>query len=76
MKKAIKFVEIGWIFVAVASLYQIITLWGTGGEQLFLFTLPVAIAMFFMRRWQRRKMEKRALEREQQHQQEQDKVDS
>ncbi len=54
----IKFVELGWIFVAIASLYQIITLWGTGGEKLFLFTLPVAIAMFFLRRWQRRKMER------------------
>ena len=59
MKRIIRIVEFAWIFVAAASIYEIVRLWGTGAGKFYYITLPIAIFMFFFRRWQRLKMEKR-----------------
>lgn len=60
MRKAIKIVEFAWLFVAAASIYEIIRLWGVEDATImYYFSLPVAIFMYFFRRKTRLQMEQR-----------------
>lgn len=64
MRKAIKIVEFAWLFVAAASIYEIIRLWEVEDATImYYFSLPVAIFMYFFRRKTRLQMEARHQEK-------------
>lgn len=59
MKRMLKFVELGWIVVAVISLVEIVRLWGTFDNTFWIFTgtFLVSAFMYFFRRRQRLRYE-------------------
>ncbi len=62
--KILKYTEYVYLFVAVASIYKIITLWSIDPSEtyLFMFFAVVSLAMFFFRRKYRKRFAKRASE--------------
>lgn len=65
MMKILKYTEYLYLFVAIASIYKIITLWESGENlYLFIFFAVISIGMFFFRRIYRKKFEKRQKDNE------------
>lgn len=59
-----RIVEIAWLVVATLSLIEVIAQWETRGQRFYIFLgfLIVAILMYFLRRGQRRRFERRQKE--------------
>ncbi|MCV6630087.1 MAG: hypothetical protein OIF50_09525 [Flavobacteriaceae bacterium] len=57
MIKILRYTEYLYLFVAVASIYQIITLWNTDRNHAYIFVFFAVISVFMF--WFRRKFRKR-----------------
>ena len=71
MNRALKVVEFAWIIMGIICLIEFIRLWDTGGQTFYIFGAGIVVAafMFWLRRSQRLKYQKRQQQKQEEQQQ-------